>query len=226
MFYFGLRRTFYPEYTLQPCAVLCQKGHTVWNSGSTFHQFWVEKKRRKAAYHPLTLCSLSHAGLPHLLCPFSLLVAQTSSKYLQQLCGDCSTRFIFSVFVVLLLVVDHLHVSILLDPQLAHDDVVNTTCRVCPCVGFIVPGGKIKTLRWILPIFSTLKLVYRSTDITRVSVVGSEDYRFENGNIWGCGVRRKGADQMFEARSSRLHQLLIDTPESLTELSAGAFWVT
>lgn len=161
MFYFGLRRTFYPEYTLRPCAVLCQKGHTVWNSGSTFHQFWVEKKRRKAAYHPLTLCSLSHAGLPHLLCPFSLLVAQTSSKYLQQLCGDCSTRFIFSVFVVLLLVVDHLHVSILLDPQLAHDDVVNTTCRVCPCVGFIVPGGKIKTLRWILPIFSTLKLVYR-----------------------------------------------------------------
>lgn len=57
-------------------------------------------------------------------------------------------------------------------------------------------------------------------------MVGSEDYRFENGNIWGCGVRRKGADQMFEARSSRLHQLLIDTPESLTELSAGAFWVT
>ena len=46
-FDFSFRRTFYPEYTLRPCAVLCQKGHTVWNSGSTFHQFWVGKKQKE-----------------------------------------------------------------------------------------------------------------------------------------------------------------------------------
>lgn len=39
----------------------------------------------------------------------------------------------------LLPVVNNLHISILLNPQLAHNDVVNTTCRICPCVGFIVP---------------------------------------------------------------------------------------
>lgn len=39
-------------------------------------------------------------------------------------------------------VVDHLYISILLNPQLAHNNVVNTTCRVCPCVGFIVPEGR------------------------------------------------------------------------------------
>lgn len=30
-----------------------------------------EKKRRKTAHYPLTLCRLNHAGLPHLICTFS-----------------------------------------------------------------------------------------------------------------------------------------------------------
>lgn len=42
-------------------------------------------------------------------------------------------------------VVDDLHISILLNPQLTHDDVVNTTCGVCPCVRLIVPGEKTTT---------------------------------------------------------------------------------
>lgn len=37
-------------------------------------------------------------------------------------------------------VVDHFHVPVLLDPQVAHDNVVNATCRICPCVDFIVPA--------------------------------------------------------------------------------------
>ena len=36
-------------------------------------------------------------------------------------------------------VVDHLHVSILLDPQLAYDDVVDAAGGVSPGVGLVVP---------------------------------------------------------------------------------------
>lgn len=36
--------TFYPEYILQLCVALFQKGHMVWNSSSTFHQFWVKRE--------------------------------------------------------------------------------------------------------------------------------------------------------------------------------------
>lgn len=35
-------------------------------------------------------------------------------------------------------VVNHLHVAVLLDPELAHNDVVNAACGICPCVGFVV----------------------------------------------------------------------------------------
>ena len=35
--------------------------------------------------------------------------------------------------------VDHLHVPVLLDPQLAHDDVVDAAGGVCPGVGLVVP---------------------------------------------------------------------------------------
>lgn len=38
--------------------------------------------------------------------------------------------------------VDHFHVAVLLDPQLAHNDVVNAACGVGPCVGFVVAAGK------------------------------------------------------------------------------------
>ena len=41
-----------------------------------------------------------------------------------------------------LLVVDHFHIAILLDPQLAHDDVVDTTGGVCPGVCFITSAEK------------------------------------------------------------------------------------
>lgn len=38
-----------------------------------------------------------------------------------------------------LLVVDDLHVAVLLNPKLTHDDVVHTACGVRPGVGLIVP---------------------------------------------------------------------------------------
>ena len=37
-----------------------------------------------------------------------------------------------------LLVVEHFHVAVLLNPKLANDDVVDTTSGVCPSVGFII----------------------------------------------------------------------------------------
>lgn len=37
-----------------------------------------------------------------------------------------------------LLVVDDFHVAVLLNPQLAHDDIVHAACGVCPGVGFVV----------------------------------------------------------------------------------------
>lgn len=49
---------------------------------------------------------------------------------------------------ILLPVVDHLHISILFNPQLTNNDIVNTTCGICPCVGFIVPGGKKTKTVW------------------------------------------------------------------------------
>lgn len=50
----------------------------------------------------------------------------------------------FSQWIWIWPVVDHLHIPILLNPQLAYDDVVNTTGGVCPCVGFTVPERKKK----------------------------------------------------------------------------------
>lgn len=38
----------------------------------------------------------------------------------------------------LLLVIDHFHAPILLNPKLTNNDVVDTTGRVCPSVGFII----------------------------------------------------------------------------------------
>lgn len=34
--------------------------------------------------------------------------------------------------------VDYLHITILLDPQLAHNDVVHTARWISPCVGLII----------------------------------------------------------------------------------------
>lgn len=36
--------------------------------------------------------------------------------------------------------IDHFHAAVLLDPQLAHDDVVHAAGGVCPGVGFVVPA--------------------------------------------------------------------------------------
>lgn len=41
---------------------------------------------------------------------------------------------------LLLLVIDHLHAAVLLDPQLTHDDVVHAAGGVGPGVGFVVPA--------------------------------------------------------------------------------------
>lgn len=41
-----------------------------------------------------------------------------------------------------LLVIDHLHAAVLLNPKLTDDDVVHTTGRVRPGVGFVVPVEK------------------------------------------------------------------------------------
>lgn len=38
-----------------------------------------------------------------------------------------------------LLVVDDFHVAVLLNPKLAHDDIVHAACGVCPGVGLVVP---------------------------------------------------------------------------------------
>lgn len=38
--------------------------------------------------------------------------------------------------------VDDLHVAILLNPKLTDDDIVHTTCGVCPGVGLIVSMEK------------------------------------------------------------------------------------
>lgn len=63
--------TFCPEYILQPCAVLFQKGHKVWNSGSTFLQFWVKREIKQRVFHfaacwvTTLICSVSlHPSLP------------------------------------------------------------------------------------------------------------------------------------------------------------------
>lgn len=37
--------------------------------------------------------------------------------------------------------VENLHCPVLLDPQLADDDIVHTACGVGPRVGFLVPAG-------------------------------------------------------------------------------------
>lgn len=34
--------------------------------------------------------------------------------------------------------VDDLHVAVLLNPKLTHDDIVHAACGVCPGVGFVV----------------------------------------------------------------------------------------
>lgn len=49
---------------------------------------------------------------------------------------------------LLLLMVDDLHVAILLNPQLTHDDVVHTACGVCPGVGLIVSMEKNAWGQW------------------------------------------------------------------------------
>ncbi len=85
----SMSRTFYPEYTLQPCAVLCQKGHMVWNSGSTFHQFWVGKKEKNSILSSHSLLAESRKTSSSAL-PIFLFVDQTSSKYLYQYSLDLS----------------------------------------------------------------------------------------------------------------------------------------
>lgn len=37
-------------------------------------------------------------------------------------------------------VVDQLYVTVLFNPKLPHDDVVNAACRVCPCICLITSG--------------------------------------------------------------------------------------
>lgn len=49
-------------------------------------------------------------------------------------------RPLATTLTVVLLVVDHLHVSILLDPQLAHNDIVDAADGVRPRIRFIVPA--------------------------------------------------------------------------------------
>jgi len=39
-------------------------------------------------------------------------------------------------------VVDYLHCAVLLDPEFAQDDIVDTAVRVSPCVSLMVPGGE------------------------------------------------------------------------------------
>lgn len=41
-----------------------------------------------------------------------------------------------------LLMVSYFHISILLNPKFAHNNVMHTASRVCPCVGFVVPKGR------------------------------------------------------------------------------------
>lgn len=51
--------------------------------------------------------------------------------------------------IFLLLVIDHFHVAVLLNPKLTNNDIVDTTGGVCPGVGFIISAEtkkqKIKT---------------------------------------------------------------------------------
>lgn len=55
-----------------------------------------------------------------------------------------------------LLVIDHFHVAVLLNPKLSNNDVVDTAGGVCPGVGFIISAEiekqpvKTKTLNWWL----------------------------------------------------------------------------
>lgn len=58
----------------------------------------------------------------------------------------------------LLLVIEHFHTAVLLNPKLTDDDVVHTTGGVCPGVGLIISastkmqqGLAISTLRWCTP---------------------------------------------------------------------------
>jgi hypothetical protein len=60
------------------------------------------------------------------------LLNQFSSAYIPEM-DKLYLTFVF------LLVVNHLHVPILLDPQLAYDDVVNAAGGVSPGVGLVVP---------------------------------------------------------------------------------------
>lgn len=46
---------------------------------------------------------------------------------------------------VFLLVVNHLHITILLNPQLAHNDIVDAARGVGPRVGLVVPGPSAET---------------------------------------------------------------------------------
>ncbi len=54
------------------------------------------------------------------------------------------------------------------------------------------------------------------------ALVGAEDYKFENENIWRSGVRMKWAHQTSVARCSSLLEASSprNTPESQTEVSA------
>lgn len=46
-----------------------------------------------------------------------------------------------STHILNLLVVSYFHISVLLNPKFAHNDVMHTASRICPCVGFIVSVG-------------------------------------------------------------------------------------
>lgn len=86
-FYFSLRRTFYPEYTLRPCAVLCQKGHRVWNSGSTFHQFWVKEKKKGEKQRIILSLSARWVTQDFLIC--SVHFPSLLLKLPQSICNNC-----------------------------------------------------------------------------------------------------------------------------------------
>ena len=89
--------TFYQECNLQLCAVLFQKVHMVWNSNSTFHQFWVKREEKNTISH-FTVCWLTGESCKPSL--FSKAIFQldglTSSKCIHQLCQPC--WFFFSWF--------------------------------------------------------------------------------------------------------------------------------
>lgn len=70
-----------------------------------------------------------------------LKAEQDSTNYFQML-------FLFkltggeSTHTLNLLMVSYFHVSVLLNPKFAHNNVMHTARRICPCVGFIVPKGR------------------------------------------------------------------------------------